>query len=289
MDFLKPLCFILIEKHFYSCEQVAFSSEIKFPPYLCPMDDDYKTKFCELFRTVGVRESFEVHDYIKTLQELNHKHGENPLPKELLDKVATVLKPLAAAIKKKDPDVKAGEVVKKYGTIFIPDSKGIMRPSTEICVKDCIWIEDEEGVTYANEDIPSHVCITLGVKTRRQETLRRHTFGLPFGQKEKLTNRLKRILTGYPCDESIMKELLQNADDAKATKVCFIKDPRQHPDERVFEECWKPLQGPALCVYNNAPFTESDIQGIQNLGKEVRETIQTRLVSMVWGSMQCIT
>ena len=64
-----------------------------------------------------------------------------------------------------------------------------------------------------------------------------------------------------------MKELLQNADDAQATEICFVKDPRQHPDERVFDDRWKPLQGPALCVYNNKPFTNADIQGICNLGE----------------------
>ncbi|KAK3727489.1 hypothetical protein QZH41_006426 [Actinostola sp. cb2023] len=47
----------------------------------------------------------------------------------------------------------------------------------------------------------------------------------------------------------------------------ILTNPRQHPVERVFEDSWKPLQGPALCVYNNAPFTNSDIIGIQNLGE----------------------
>ncbi|KAK3735701.1 hypothetical protein QZH41_001317 [Actinostola sp. cb2023] len=47
----------------------------------------------------------------------------------------------------------------------------------------------------------------------------------------------------------------------------ILTNPRQHPDERVFEDSWKPLQGPALCVYNNVPFTDSDIKGIQNLGE----------------------
>jgi len=36
---------------------------------------------------------------------------------------------------------------------------------------------------------------------------------------------------------------------------------------QIFEECWKPLQGPALCVYNNRPFSKSDMEGIQNLGE----------------------
>ena len=227
-----------------------------------------QVKVSQLFQALGVREIFEMSDYIKTLEAVQHKYGKKQIAKELKQVTLDIVRLLAEAMEKEN--VTADEAVKTYGTIFIPDSKRIMRPSTEVCVKDvndyCTWIDDE-GVTYANEDIPIHICITLGVKTRRQETLRRHTIGLPFGQKEKLTNRLKRILKGYPCDESIMKELLQNADDAKATKVCFIKDPRQHRGRRVFEECWKPLQGPALCVYNNAPFTKSDIRGIQNLGE----------------------
>ena len=68
-------------------------------------------------------------------------------------------------------------------------------------------------------------------------------------------------------DETYSDLTRQNADDAQATEICFIKDPRHHPDEKVFGDCWKTLQGPALCVYNNKPFTNSDLQGIQNLGE----------------------
>ena len=118
-----------------------------------------------------------------------------------------------------------------------------------------------------NPKIPWPTSLGLGVKTRRAETLRHHAMGISFGQKEKLTNRLKRILSAYPCEKELLKELLQNADDAQATEICFVKDPRSHPTERVFESCWEPLQGPALCVYNNKPFTKADIEGIQNLGE----------------------
>ena len=61
--------------------------------------------------------------------------------------------------------------------------------------------------------------------------------------------------------------MLQNADDAGATEIHFVKDPRQHATERVFDESWKPLQGPALCVYNDSPFSETDLAGIQRLGE----------------------
>lgn len=44
--------------------------------------------------------------------------------------------------------------------------------------------------------------------------------------------------------------------------VAVTQDPRQHSSERVFAESWKPLQGPALCVYNNKPFSDADIEGM---------------------------
>lgn len=37
------------------------------------------------------------------------------------------------------------------------------------------------------------------------------------------TIRLRRILAAYPCDKEILKELLQNADDAGCSNITFIK------------------------------------------------------------------
>ncbi|XP_013416073.1 sacsin-like isoform X2 [Lingula anatina] len=92
-----------------------------------------------------------------------------------------------------------------------------------------------------------------------------------FGQHEPPTVRIKNIINQYVGDtkgiglEEVVKELTQNADDAKASKVMFILDKRHLPTENVWDE-WKPLQGPSLCVYNNAIFTDNDIEAIQKLG-----------------------
>jgi hypothetical protein len=43
-----------------------------------------------------------------------------------------------------------------------------------------------------------------------------------FGQHEELITRINRILSGYPCDAGILKELVQNADDAKANEVHIV-------------------------------------------------------------------
>ena len=164
-------------------------------------------------------------------------------------------------------EVHPSEIQERWGTVYLPDSKGMMRPLSDLCFRKCPWMPDDARVQYVNNKIPWATCSHVGVKTRREEELNRHAVGIPYGQKEKLTNRLKRILTSYPCEKETLKELLQNADDAQATVICFIKDPRQHPQKSVFGESWKPLQGPALCVYNNKPFTTTDIDGIQNLGE----------------------
>lgn len=55
--------------------------------------------------------------------------------------------------------------------------------------------------------------------------------GIGFGQRENLTNRIGRILDGYPFDRGILKELMQNADDAGATKLHFILDERPLPTD----------------------------------------------------------
>uniref|UniRef100_A0A8U8B787 Sacsin/Nov domain-containing protein n=1 Tax=Geospiza parvula TaxID=87175 RepID=A0A8U8B787_GEOPR len=89
----------------------------------------------------------------------------------------------------------------------------------------------------------------------------------PFGPHEDLPTRLKNILKEYSASApDLVKEVLQNADDAGAGLLHFVWDRRQHPVKATFSEEWKILQGPALCIYNDRPFQQRDIEGIQHLG-----------------------
>ncbi|VDI02992.1 Hypothetical predicted protein [Mytilus galloprovincialis] len=92
------------------------------------------------------------------------------------------------------------------------------------------------------------------------------TIGIPFGQREGLVTRLKGILENYPEKHSVLKEILQNADDAGASEVHFLYDMRQHQSKTIFSDNWKILQGPSLCVFNDACFTKNDKKGLKNLG-----------------------
>ena len=253
--------FILVGREFVDTKHVAFELPVDCSPYLYKLRDDLAKPFGSLMKSAGVKEVYEASDFVTCLEEMKRQFEDSALKGKNLQVAVHLACQLGECLT--DCVVDDG----KQQTIYVPDSQGIMQPASKLCIQDCLWISDETDVCYANSMIPHPICLTLGVKTRRAEALSRFAFGIPFGQKEKLTNRLQRLLQAYPCEKEILKELLQNADDAEATEICFIKDPRQHPDERVFEDSWKPLQGPALCVYNNKPFTEADIKGIQNLGE----------------------
>lgn len=99
-----------------------------------------------------------------------------------------------------------------------------------------------------------------------------HVIGRPFGQKEELSNRIRQILTGYDTEAHIFTEMIQNADDAGASEIRFIVDSRQLSRKNVFGKCYEMLQGPALCCWNNAIFTEADYKGIVSLGRGGKET-----------------
>eukprot|EP01083_Nonionella_stella_P220948 789991_1 len=85
-----------------------------------------------------------------------------------------------------------------------------------------------------------------------------------FGQKVDLTRRIREILVNYPPGIPIIKELIQNADDANARVVRFCHDERHHGTESI---CFPAeFQGPSLLVFNDAPFTERDFESIQRIG-----------------------
>ena len=79
--------------------------------------------------------------------------------------------------------------------------------------------------------------------------------------------RLKNILKDYKDGLTIIKELIQNADDAGATEMNICYDTRYHTDKResLFFPGMTECHGPALVVNYNAMFTEEDFQNITKL------------------------
>jgi sacsin len=71
----------------------------------------------------------------------------------------------------------------------------------------------------------------------------------------------------YPKGLGILKEFIQNADDAEADEIVFVIDEQEYEVTGLpYSMHWLHTT-PALLVYNNKPFSDRDIQGIQNIGK----------------------
>jgi len=281
-DSLHDTPFVLISGQLLLPRQVAFNFVHGCLPYLCGVPETQRQRIGDLLTAAGVREHFDTSAYVMALHSMRDKHGSAPLDKDSLKLALQLACLLNDAMT--EENVTMADVVSADGTIYIPDAAGVLRSAVKLCYNepDCGWLpapsagdaladgdEDEDLLEsgFSHPLIPYTMSRQLGVSTRRHDMLRKHSQGIGFGQRERLTTRLRRILAAYPCHRELLNEMLQNADDAGASTVHFVKDPRQHGVERVFDPAWKSMQGPALCIYNDRVFTETDLDAIQRLGE----------------------
>ena len=133
---------------------------------------------------------------------------------------------------------------------------------------------EEKNYYYVHCSVPSVTVERLGVPslTHRMLDPDELSIGEEFGQEEKLTTRLSRLLEDYKDGLAVLKELVQNADDAGATDVRFLYDERTNEDAMTFliDEGMKKCQGPALWVYNDATFKDEDFVNITKLNEATK-------------------
>lgn len=91
--------------------------------------------------------------------------------------------------------------------------------------------------------------------------------GISFYQSEPLIARLRGIIRDYPEGVGILKELIQNADDAKAARVEITLDWRNHHVKSLPDDRMVLLMGPAMLVYNDSVFADKDFDSIRSLGQ----------------------
>ena len=283
-DSLHYTSFVLVSGHLLRPQLIAFNFVHNCFPYLCGVPDTQRQRIGDLLTATGVRDDFNTSDYITALNSMREKYDSEPLDKDSLKLALQLASLLNDAMT--EERVTLADIVSSDRTIYIPDSVGVLRSAAELCYNepDCGWLptvsvderlpDDDDFLDsgFSHPLIPYAMSRQLGVSTRRHDMLRKHSRGLRFGQRERLTTRLRRILAAYPCHRELLNEMLQNADDAGATTVHFIKDPRQHGVERLFDPAWKSMQGPALCIYNDRTFSEADLDAIQRLGEGRKST-----------------
>ncbi|VDH93747.1 Hypothetical predicted protein [Mytilus galloprovincialis] len=151
----------------------------------------------------------------------------------------------------------------------------VLKTIDECAYRSSHWSED---VKIIDEEEPFAVhpdisfAASIGIKSMEEHYLS-DTGVLNWEQEVSLVTRIKSLLKGYRDGLSVPKELIQNADDAGATKVCFLYDERKNLDCRTnllskeMGEC----QGPALWIYNNTQFSETDLKNITKVEKETKD------------------
>ncbi|KAJ7024296.1 hypothetical protein C8F04DRAFT_163783 [Mycena alexandri] len=108
-----------------------------------------------------------------------------------------------------------------------------------------------------------------------------------FRERADLTKIIKSILDSYPLGNGILRELLQNSDDASATEQTFILDMRTHPSRSVVDQDLVGCQGPALLAVNDTLFSESDWKAISTLHSSSKTTDETKIGKFGIGVRAC--
>ncbi|KAK7495950.1 hypothetical protein BaRGS_00012651 [Batillaria attramentaria] len=243
---------------FVPSTRAAFRLGYDCQPYLFKVEP--RQSYRPFLELVGVKETFDSKDVLWVLRKIHEEHEGQQLSRPVINTVSR-----AAQLLREVAEAGMQELGERE--VFLPDRHGHMMPTSHLCLDDCPWLEETETMKFVHDAIPPETARALRVETKRGKDYDELMLPMEFGQSEKLTVRIKRLLEGYTFDSSLFKELLQNADDAGATEIKFIIDRRRLGKERVPEGWSEHLQGPALCVYNNKSFTTIDMQGIQNLGQ----------------------
>lgn len=90
-----------------------------------------------------------------------------------------------------------------------------------------------------------------------------------FGQRQEITTTIRSICQYYPSN-TCLRELLQNADDAKATEIEYLLDTHTYSDEPLLCDGLKDYQGPALLARNDSVFRDEDFRSLSTVGDSVK-------------------
>ena len=232
-------------------------------PYLYGLPYLLKAKN-NLIKAIRIQEKFSIEQMLHALKYMHDKFKGSPLD----EKEMKFIPELALELQNQLGDSE----LEDHQTCYLPNEDCVMQDTSQLAYNDAQWCSIVQDCHFVHSSITRQAAVKLRVKLMRAKALEKyesttHDYnGVPFGQREELTQRIKNILSDYPCDITVIKELLQNADDAKATKMYIILDERSHGTDKLPSSEWKDLQGPALLVWNDKEFSEADFKGIQKLG-----------------------
>ncbi|CAG8604907.1 35882_t:CDS:10, partial [Gigaspora margarita] len=225
--------------------------------------------YIELFKNMGVRQKMDIPDLINIIKEFHSNDAIKILSNKELDKVVTVIELVANRV---------SEQVYSFSIL-----KDLLVPSTDCQLVNIyeIYFDDMRSSVAKNEKIVHSlisysVAKTLGIKMLTGKFIDSKTNSDDdevYESNEELAVKIHNIINNYPL-ESIFNEFLQNADNARARKICFIIDERDHrksnlnffnkeKQNSLISDETNQWQGPALWIYNDSEFTPYDFESIK--------------------------
>lgn len=224
---LNGVSWVWIGDDFVSADALAFDSPVKFTPYLYVVPSEL-SEFRELLTELGVRFSFDVHDYLHVLKHLEDDMKGFPLSSDQLSFVHRVLEAVADCYSEK-PSFDAYNI-----SLLIPDFSGILVPVEDLVYKDAPWVESTVlGKHFVHSSIGNDLANRLGVKSLRCISLvdEEMTKNLPCMDSE----RVKELLQFYGNSDFLLFDLLELADCCKAKKLHLIFDKREHARQTLLQ------------------------------------------------------
>ena len=254
-------------KQFYASNQVILSHSQSLPdntylvnfPYMETISKDSKLK--SFLINVGIKEKINDETIIACIDRINNNEV-NPLPDNLIQLILKLIQFISCHEDCAD-------------TIYILSKNNTLKRPNQLFIPPLSVLKDvpDDSSIYIHDSINANDAFKLGVKLYEalfssESDINEEDFGI----EEEITDRIQTLVRELPV-ESLIKELIQNAEDSGATEIVFILDEQDYSSHnKTLILCptaypnWKRLHSfPSLTVFNNKGFSEEDIKGIQKL------------------------
>ena len=253
-------------KQFYISNKVVLSTEfrtlaknkyiVSFPYTDSLRDENFKA----FLINVGVKDKVDDIMIMNCLEMIQEEFQDRRLEPNLVKLVLTLIESIDNC-----PDCK--------NKVFILNQMDTLHRPDELYIQLSPHFEQEDSGKFVHSDINQLRALKLGAKTSEELFSKNTDFEeSDFGVEEEITDRIQSLVRDIPKD-ALIKELIQNADDAEATEIVFILDEQDYSSfdktlslpEKEYPN-WKYLNTiPSLSVYNNKGFSVEDFKGIQTL------------------------
>lgn len=288
MDIVKAVLegcrWIWVGDGFATSDEVVLNGPLHLAPYTRVIPVDLAV-FRDLFLELGIREFLKSSDYANILCRMAMRKGSTPLDAQEIRAALLIAQHLAEV-----------QLYEDQTKIYLPDASCRLVNATDLVYNDAPWLlgAEDPGSSFGNAsnialtakrtvqkfvhgNISNDVAEKLGVRSLRRMLLAESADSMnvslsgaaeAFGQHEALTTRLKHILEMYADGPGVLFELVQNAEDARASEVIFLLDKTQYGTSSVLSPEMADWQGPALYCFNDSVFSPQDLYAISRIGQE---------------------